>query len=192
MKKFYNKLFIILFIAFRLTVNGQNSPIWIQNLNTSPDSALLFPIKTQVDLNNNVFVLSNYTKYDTTGTQTNKIVLNKFDTNGNLLWNFDFDNNGYGEPNGFQMEIDDSGNCYVAGGLMGLVNNKPILIKVNPSGGVEWLRDSTTSFNDSYYSQLILKNDLLHVASNSGIGVFDLNGIEQWSKEWQLTILAEQ
>lgn len=164
-----------------MDANCQQSPIWVRNMNTLPDSAYLFPVKTLTDQNNNVFALSTYYKYQSLPSPIYKVILKKFDSNGNLLWDLDFDNGGVGKPRGFDMAIDDSGNCYIAGGLMDNPNYEPMIMKVNVIGSVLWLRNSTNSFNNGQYAQIILKNNLLYLGCNSGIVVFDLNGIEQWS-----------
>ena len=181
MKKLYITFVAFLSLVIVRSVCGQQSPIWIQNLNTLPDTAFLPPSKTQVDLNNNVFSLSTYIQNLPQGDFVYKIVLKKFDTDGNLQWSLNYDNAGVGEPKGFAMAVDYSGNCYIAGGFMGIINHKPLLMKVNDGGVIMWVRDSTTSFNTSYFEQLIIKNDFLYVGGALGVAVFDLNGIEQWS-----------
>jgi hypothetical protein len=180
MKKIYLTLIIAFVSLFSPTTRGQHSPLWIQNLNSLPDSAYLFPVKTATDLNNNVFALSTFYEYVGT-TFDNKIILNKFDSNGNLLWNLDFDNGGIGKPRGFDMVIDHSGNCYIMGGLMDYPNYKPFLMKVSDTGSVLWTRDSTTAFNTTTFEQMILKNDLLYLRSALGVSLFDNNGNELWS-----------
>ena len=180
MKKIYFTLLIALLSLFAVPSSGQQNPLWIQNLNTLPDSAYLFPVSTATDLNDNVFTLSTFYKY-IGSTFTNKIILNKFDSSGNLLWNLDFDNGGIGKPRGFDMVIDYSGNCYIIGGLMDYPNYKPFLMKVSDSGSVLWTRDSTTAFNTSTFEQVILKNDFLYLRSALGVSLFDDNGNELWS-----------
>ncbi|HNS11056.1 MAG TPA: T9SS type A sorting domain-containing protein [Bacteroidia bacterium] len=181
MKKIYLILFLISGFANMQSTIAQTAPQWIRNLNTLPDTAFLFPVKTMVDLNNNIFVLSTYHKYIQPSDFINKISLNKYDPSGNLIWNLDFDNGGIGKPRAFDMELDSSGNCYLAGALMESPNYKPLLMKVSGSGLILWVRDSCTAFNTSQYKQIIYKNDLIYLSNEAGIAVFDMNGNEQWS-----------
>ncbi len=176
--------FIILTLATILNSSStaQQSPVWIQNFNTLPDSAYLFPVKTMTDLNNNVITLSTYYKLIPPSAYNYKVVLNKFDPSGNLLWSLDFDNGGIGNPRGFDMVIDYSGNSYVAGGFTDSQYLKPMLLKVSDTGSVMWMRDSTNTFNTSEYEQIIIKNDFLYLRCISGVAVFDDNGNEQWSE----------
>ncbi len=151
-------------------------------MNTSPDSAFLFPVKTLTDQGNNILVLSTYQKNIPPSTTINKIHLNKFDIFGNLVWNLEFDNNGLGNPKAFDFAVDDSGNCLLAGGLMGNPNSIPFLMKVSPGGIVVWETDSASTFTTGHYVQMILKNKLLYLRNEFGVAVFDLNGNERWSQ----------
>jgi hypothetical protein len=158
--------------------NAQNSPVWTQTINSSVDTATIAPVRTRNDANNNVYVLSFY--YKSSG-PVYKIHLNKYSMAGTLLWNLIYDNGGIGLPRGFDLAVDNTGNCYIAGGFMATSNQKPLLLKVSTTGSVIWMRDSTNSFNTSFYSQVILKNNLLYLSSSSGIAAFDINGAEVWS-----------
>ncbi len=182
MKKLFFALFLIFSVTSSLSSIAQSGPQWIRNLNTLPDTAFLYPVKTMIDLNNHIFVLSTYHKYIQPSGFINKIILNKYDATGNLLWNLDFDNGGLGKPRAFDMELDYSGNCYLAGAFMDSPNFTPLLMKVNGSGSVLWIRDSTVAFNTNLYKQIIYKNDYLYLNNDLGIAVFDNNGIEQWSE----------
>lgn len=175
-------LFIVIFLLCTGSVNAQvlQSPSWVRNLNTLPDSAQLSPVKTRVDGTGNVLVLSSYIK-NSISPIINKIQLNKFDSGGNLIWNLVFDNNGFGQPRAFDFELDNSDNIYIAGALMNVSHYRPLVLKVNPAGVVQWQRDSTLSFSTGMTQQIIFKNNLLYLRGESGIAVFNLNGTELWS-----------
>src|SRR4051812_23472884 len=96
---------------------AQVQPVWTNTINGLPDSAHMFPVKTLLDANSNVLVLSAYRSIPAS---EYKVVLKRFGSNGSLLWTFTFDNSGAGSPRAFDMVMDDSANCYIAGGLMDL------------------------------------------------------------------------
>lgn len=182
MKKIYNSILLLIAVLSNLSSSAQQNPVWIQNLNTLPDSAYLFPVKTMTDLNDNVITLSTYYKLIPPSAYIYKVVMNKFDSSGNLLWTLDFDNGGSGKPRGFDMVVDYSGNSYIAGGFTDNQYLKPMLLKVSDAGSVIWMRDSANNFNTSEFEQILIKNDFLYLRCNSGVAVFDNNGNEQWSE----------
>ena len=61
------------------------------------------------------------------------------------------------------MTLDNSGNCYIAGGWMATLNMEPLLLKVNANGLIAWQQSSTTTFQTGYYDKLILKNDFIKI-----------------------------
>lgn len=171
-------LFCLLFVA-QLT-KGQVSPAWTQTITTLPDSAALFPVKVLGDAMGNSYVLSTYSKSNAGGT-TFKIYVTKYDINGTRIWQHINDNNGTGDPRGFDMVLDDLTNVYVAGGLMGPFSNQVYLLKVNTGGFAMWSRTSTTSFSIGAFTQILLDRNKLYLASSSGEAIFDLSGNEIWS-----------
>jgi len=180
-----NVSFTLLVTALIFTSNinsdAQSIPIWTKSVSSPLDTAFVFPIRTLNDGSNNIYVL--YTYYKSTGPSTfnNKIYLNKYSSMGTLQWNLIYDNNGNGKPRGFDMTIDNSGDCYIAGGFMATLNFQPLLLKVGSAGNVVWDRDSTIAFNTGRYEQLLFKNNQLYLSSASGVASFDLNGNELWS-----------
>ena len=178
MKKVF--LCAIVFLLFSVKADCQHAPIWTRNMDVSPDSASLYPEKTITDVHNNILVLSSYAKSGVPSV-IYKIFVNRYDSTGNLLWNFTFDNNGTGNPRGFDIAVDDSGNCYIAGGFMQSANIKPLLMKLNAAGVMEWIRDSTIAFNNDWLRKVIIRNDLLYMYNGAGVAVFDTTGTEKWS-----------
>jgi hypothetical protein len=177
-----NKIYFAALLFFvSANAHAQNLPVWTRSVSSLTDSALVFPVKTISDGNNHIYVLSTYYKTFGAGNFTNKLYLNKYDHTGGLLWSLIYDNGGSGKPRGFDMALDISGNCYIAGGFMESLNFQPLLMKVSAGGSVMWMRDSTISFNEGRYDQVILKNNFLYLSSTNGVAVFDLNGNEQWS-----------
>jgi hypothetical protein len=169
----------LLFLFFQ-SVKGQDSPVWTRHISSPSDTAMVFPVKTLTDGSNHVYVLSTYYKNSGGGAFTNNIWLTKYDNTGAVVWTFVFPG-GFGMPRGFDMAVDMNGNCYIAGGFMVSANFEPLVMKVSTAGNSVWVRDSTISFNTGYYSEVILKNNLLYLQSSNGVAVFDLYGNEKWS-----------
>jgi hypothetical protein len=172
---------ILLHITFSEILQAQNSPVWTQTMNTLPDSASLSPVRTLVDGNNGIYVLSGYYKNIGTGIPVRKIYLYKYSDTGALLWSLIFDNNGIGEPMAYDMAVDSTGDCYLAGGLTATSIGRPLLMKVNTSGTIIWQRDSTSSFNTGIFSKIVYQNNRIFVSGSNGIAQFNQNGIEVWS-----------
>ncbi len=179
------KILLIIFLLFTFSsvskLIAQNSPVWTREINSLPDSSYMFPVRTLNDANNNVLVLSTYKKTISPGVDTYKIYLRKFNAAGTIDWTVVYDNNGIGQPRGFDMVIDNIGNCYIAGGFMATQNFRPLLLKVSNGGSVLWQRDSTSEINTGTFDQIILNNNKLFLKAWSGIARFDLNGIEDWT-----------
>ncbi|MBL0105270.1 MAG: hypothetical protein IPP51_16755 [Bacteroidetes bacterium] len=171
-------LFCLLFIT--QLAKGQSSPAWTQTITTLPDSAALFPVKVLGDGFGNSYVLSTYSKSNAGGT-TFKIYVTKYDINGTRLWQHINDNNGAGDPRGFDMVLDDLTNVYVAGGLMGPFSNQVYLLKVN-TGGFRHVVENVDDViqHRSVYSNLFDRNKL-YLGSSSGEAIFGVSGNEIWS-----------
>ena len=156
-------------------------PVWTRTVNAQPDTNPVFPVKVLNDINGNCYVLSTYSHTITIGNVINKVYLTRFDFLGNMTWQFVFDNGGTGQPRGFDMCLDNSGNCYIAGGWMSTFSYQPLFIKVNVNGSLAWQHTSTTAFQTDYFDVVILKNNFLFLKSSSGIAKFDTSGTELWS-----------
>ena len=184
-----NSFLITFFFSsqFSFQMKAQSYPLWTQTINSLPDSAYVFPVRTLVDHSGNPIVLSTYSKPIGAVTE-NKIILNKYTSNGQHLWQRTFDNSGSGSPRGFDMALDDQDNIYVAGGLMSLPGYQPIIVKFSSAGNFLTQWGVTTSFSVGNYFQLIFQNNQLYSACGNGVATFSLSGIEKWSN----TILPER
>ena len=183
--KHYRSSFFSLIISYFIfsasLVNAQSTPEWTRNINSLPDTFPVYPVKVLNDANGNCFVLSSSQQTISVSTIIYKIILTQFDYQGNINWQLVFDNAGNGEPRGFDMTLDNSGNCYIAGGWMATLNMEPLLLKVNANGLIAWQQSSTTTFQTGYYDKLILKNDFIYLKSSNGLAKFDTTGTEIWS-----------
>ncbi len=181
MKKSLHLTLVILFCSlFSLSATAQNAPIWARNITDTIGTATMHPVRTLHDGNNAVFVLSNRLKMTEPA-----IYLKKYDEDGTLLWTLIYNNNTNGQPRGYDMAIDDTGNCYIAGAFEQGFTSKPLLMKVNTLGALVWLKDSITSsetgsLGTGSFDQIILKNKRIYAKGN-GIAAFKLNGEEIWS-----------
>lgn len=172
------KLLLLLNLFIFIPLNAQDTPAWTRDINAFPDSTSVFPVRVAHDGKNQILVLSTFHKG--TGTPESKIYLKKFDATGGLIWTLVYDNNGNGQPRGFDMTIDQNGYSYIAGGFMA-GRSKPLILKISPEGKIIWMRDSCQSFNTGYLEQVKLKNDRLYFRG-AGIACFDTSGNELWSK----------
>ncbi len=157
---------------------AQDFPTWTRDINAFPDSTSVFPVRVAHDGKNQILVLSTFHK--NCGTPENKIYLKKYNETGGLIWTLVYDNNGTGQPRGFDMAVDQNGYSYITGGFMS-GRSKPLLLKISPGGKVEWMRDSCQSFNTGYFDQVILKDGRLNLGG-AGIASFDTSGNEVWSE----------
>ncbi len=170
-------------------LNAQNTPIWTKDINAFPDSAMVIPVRTLVDDADNVLVLSTYYKSDDLGNVVTKINLNKYNEAGDLIWNLIFDNGGIDEPRAFDMALDWAGNSYIAGGFMETSSYQPLLLKVDSSGTIVWLKNSTGSFVYGFFGQIIAKHNRLYLGGQ-GIAVFNQDGEELWSNNLSPNYIA--
>lgn len=107
-------------------------PDWTVNINSLPDSASVTPVKSIVDRFENNIVLGLYNLPLPSGTAVQKVVLNKIDKTGVIIWSYTFDNNGIDQPRGVDMALDNDDNIYVAGGLMETPTWQPLLSRSTP------------------------------------------------------------
>lgn len=178
---FFSFIIILCCMHAAASLQAQNVPDWIHDISAWPDSAYILPVRIMNDVSHDIYVLSNYSKPLGSGMADQKILLNKFNEAGQLLWNFEFDDNSAGQPASYDLALDDAGNCYIAGGVAEPAA-KPLLLKVSgASGGLLWQRDSTGSFAASVFERVIFSSNRLYLRAYEGIAVFDTNGNELWS-----------
>jgi hypothetical protein len=165
---------------------AQHQPLWTQTMNNLPDSAYLFPVRTVTDAFDNSIVLS---AYGVPGGGTNKVVVNKFSSSGQLIWNVTYDHVGTGSPRGWDMAISPAGACYIAGGFMD-PPYKCMLMKISPLGNIDWVIDTVSAGVTGNFEQVIIHSNKVYVSGINGIAVFDFNGNELWSKQTNVVRMA--
>ena len=178
--KLNQKWVVVLFLTLvHFTAVAQHE--WSQTIDASIDSANMHPVRTFTDNDNFVYVLANYMRPQGVMPPIERIFLNKYDYNGQLIWNTVIDNNGNDDIRAFDMAMSPNGDCFIACGLNRTSDFLPVLIHVDSSGNFQWRRDSTSSFTTGQISQVILQGSLLYLRAAYGIAVFNTNGSEQWS-----------
>jgi hypothetical protein len=137
-------------------------------------------VKVAIDNTQQIYVLTNYSSPIAQNVQENKIILNKYNNTGALLWSFTFDNQGLNNVRSFDMRIDGSNNVYIVGGR--IVNSQFSLLffKVSMNGSLSWVKFGNTGFDTDYYTNIEFRNNLFYLRSNAGVAVYNQNGIEQY------------
>jgi parallel beta-helix repeat protein len=123
------------------------------------------------------------------GISGDDLVLIKYDSIGNQVWNTTWDDNAYEE--GHDIIIDSSNNIYIAG----KISNDLLLIKFNSSGDVQWYRKwDFDSYEDWANGIAIDTLNNIYIVGRVGndttqdadliIVKYDNNGTELWNRTW--------
>jgi hypothetical protein len=172
---------IFSFILFFNFNNNFAQPLWNNTIGFSNDSlSRVAAVKVAIDNTQQIYVLTNYSSPIVQNVQENKIILNKYNNTGALLWSFTFDNQGLNNVRSFDMRIDGSNNVYIVGGR--IVNSQFSLLffKVSMNGSLSWVKFGNTGFDTDYYTNIEFRNNLFYLRSNAGVAVYNQNGIEQY------------
>ena len=82
----------------------------------------------------------------------NKIIVAKFDTNGNIVWQFTYTDGALGTQANY-IHCDSSDNIYIAGSLMSQAAG--YVLKINSSGTLQWSRKLTSSSSNTCFMAAI-------------------------------------
>ena len=174
----------IISVSLALLISNVNliaQPLWNNTIGFSNDSlSRVAAVKVAIDNTQQIYVLTNYSTPIAQNVQENKIILNKYNNTGALLWSFTFDNQGLNNVRSFDMRIDGSNNVYIVGGR--IVNSQFSLLffKVSMNGSLSWVKFGNTGFDTDYYTNIEFRNNLFYLRSNAGVAVYNQNGIEQY------------
>ena len=174
----------IISVSLALLISNVNliaQPLWNNTIGFSNDSlSRVAAVKVAIDNTQQIYVLTNYSTPIVQNVQENKIILNKYNTTGALLWSYTFDNQGLNNVRAFDMRIDGSNNVYIVGGR--IVNSQFSLLffKVSMNGSLSWVKFGNTGFDTDYYTNIEFRNNLFYLRSNAGVAVYNQNGIEQY------------
>ena len=170
------------FILFFATYNLLAQPLWQRTIGFANDSlSQVSAITVLVDNTEQIYVLTNYNAPIGNGNQQQKIILNKYNSNGILQWTYTFDNQGLNNVRAYDMRLDGSNNVYIAGGR--IINNQFLVLffKVTSNGVLDWVKFGNSSFDDDLYTKIEFRNNLFYLRGNAGVAVYNQNGIEQYS-----------
>jgi hypothetical protein len=174
----------IISVSLALLISNVNliaQPLWNNTIGFSNDSlSRVAAVKVTIDNTQQIYVLTNYSTPIAQNVQENKIILNKYNNTGALIWSFTFDNQGLNNVRSFDMRIDGSNNVYIVGGR--IVNSQFSLLffKVSMNGSLSWVKFGNTGFDTDYYTNIEFRNNLFYLRSNAGVAVYNQNGIEQY------------
>ncbi|MHA1271723.1 MAG: SBBP repeat-containing protein [Candidatus Helarchaeota archaeon] len=143
-----------------------------------------------VDSNGNVYVVGELSQINT----SLDIILIKYDSLGNLIWNRTISSNGSNADYGKEIVIDNDNNIYIVGRIYnGATNIDLILVKYDSNGILIWNKTWGKS-NLEYGNDICIANNYLYITgyTNSwGSGLddiiivkFDLNGNLLWNYTW--------
>jgi hypothetical protein len=178
-KQFY--IISVCLLQFISNVNLIAQPLWQNTIGFSGDSlSRVAAVKVTIDNTQQIYVLTNYSSPIDGGIQENRIILNKYSSNGLLLWTYTFNNQGLNNVRAYDMRIDGSNNVYIAGGR--IINNQFSLLffKVSMNGNLSWVKFGNNDFDTDYYTNIEFRNNLFYLRSNAGVAVYNENGIEQY------------
>ena len=139
-----------------------------------------------VDSSGNVYVngITNFTGgYDS-------MMIAKYDTNGNLDWQFTFGDSNTQER-GHGIAVDSSGNVFVCGETTkNMTSTGALVAKLNNSGALQWQRTLDSSYSQVFYDVVVDSSDNVYVGGYTGIsGVtyylaakYNNSGTLQWQR----------
>jgi len=113
------------------SVTLATSPYWASVLGTTTNVTTQ---NVKTDSSGNIFVLGNYSPVSAQST-----ILVKYDPTGTILWQKGFSNPGSGTAP-FGLDIDSSGNIYIAGWTEVSANVALFLMKLDSTGAIVWQR----------------------------------------------------
>lgn len=170
---------LILFLIISVNAIGQATPDWTRVHDAAADTAQLIPCKSIYDNYGNLIVVSSYYKSSPSGV-TARIHIYKYDLGGNVLWSDVYDHNGTSQPRAFDVTVDQMDNIYIAGGLVGLQNPQPLVIKYDSTGAFQWEIDSFNNITTGVFRNIAFHNSKVFV-SGDGLAVCMDNGTAIWS-----------
>ncbi len=170
---------------------------WEVNYSTPIAFNFLYPANVHCDSLGNATVVGYRYTLPTEGRKANALIIRKYDSEGNLLWeqliegNFSHFNNSSYRTNVTSVE-DLFDNIYIgtAGNVSGYVTTGFNAIKINPEGIVEWISTKNISGLPYHFvSRIRMNGNRIALAghtnywlANAVIWVLDTNGTHKWSK----------
>ena len=143
--------------VFLSKYDANGNLLWLQSYD-SPAHSFDGGYGVAVDAAGNAYVVGWENRDDLN--QYRNILLQKYDTNGNVIWTQTYDSPGHGNDEGFGVTVDDAGNVYVAGYEDRSDLNQGYNIwlrKYDSSGGIIWTQtyDSPAYCLDNGWSVVV-------------------------------------
>lgn len=153
-------------------------PNWVNHINLVNDTiGSLNTVKVITSPYNEVYVLLSSSTNIIGSTADNKIYLNKYTANGNMIWSFIYDNGGIGSPKAFDMVLDNVGEIYLAGGNLDLVPIEPFLMKLDTAGTIIWNTSGGGGFITDWFDHIEYKFNNIYVGNYIGVEVYNTSGV---------------
>lgn len=171
---------ILTFALFHLNSIAQHQ--WFKDIQVLPpdSNTTLIPVKIINAGNLDVVVVSNYYNSMISGAIPTYINVARIDTAGNTVWNFIYSIN---LPTANDISMDATGNFYVVGSTMGMLNSSPLMFKLSSSGSLIWSVGGSQNVTAGNYQKIEVVGNGLYTFSPSGISKWDLNANEIWSTD---------
>ena len=163
---------------------GAASPYYIYTLGGAGTENFL---KTKPDSSGNIYGIGRTNSTGTSGSYDNYIC--KLDSTGAVQWQRVLGSTSFDEARG--IDVDSSGNVYVAGNLDVGATRKPLFAKYNSSGVLQFQKTITTSNLDDMYDIAVDASGNIHTLSRAYSGSnykllvnkFDSSGTSIWQRE---------
>jgi len=121
------------------------------------------PYGVSIDSSGNAYIIG-YTRSEGPGSAAWLIA--KYNTSGDIQWQRTFGGSGFDIGNG--VDVDSSGNVYVAGNLGPGSAHAVAIVKYNSSGTIQWQRSLVVSGGYPQISGIVVSDDNVYVAGRTG------------------------
>jgi hypothetical protein len=139
------------------------------------------------------------------GNEGANVLLTKHNSNGDLIWNVEYNSNGSSNDYGITLKEDNSGNVYVLGTSDNNTtdNYDLVLLKVSATGTLSWATTYGSPFQKNDFGTALvvdpITNNIYVVGSSEGnstgydflILAFDASGILLWENRYDYNSLTE-
>ncbi|MCP4133891.1 MAG: hypothetical protein GY754_23175 [bacterium] len=176
--------------TFLAKFDSSGKKLWIKQFGSSGND---YTQKLLLDASGNIYVVvfsdGDFNGYSNLGDFDSFLV--KYNSSGEEIWTSHIGTDAFDRPN--DAAIDSKENIYVTGHTQGdldgtgsgtyLGDNDTFLVKYNPSGSIEWIRQKGTTGSDEAYGIAIDKTDSIYIA---GCTNGDLAGAGSHQGSWDM------
>ncbi len=180
--------FIVIMLVIIASASAQVDTVWTRRY-TSAGAVADYAYIMTIDSVGNVYVAGHHTITN----QSSNALVKKYDTNGNLLWTYEYNSGNYAERFS-SIAVARSGNVYLCGYTMGYNAGDYLIVKLNgQTGDSIWTRTYDAPGSGGYdFARRIAIDALENVyvtgyGARTGYGSYDIvtlkyntNGAFQW------------